>query len=86
MYSKAKIAGHPIHTMLVSFPIAFYVATLAGYGAYWVAAEPLWFRMLEARNLSSHTYNESIANELADEIPQFLSALRALIAAFPTEV
>ena len=28
MYSKAKLAGHPIHPMLVAFPIAFYTATV----------------------------------------------------------
>lgn len=27
--STASIAGHPIHPMLVAFPIAFFVATLA---------------------------------------------------------
>jgi len=30
MYSKAKIADHPLHPMLVGFPVAFYVGTLAG--------------------------------------------------------
>lgn len=34
MYSKAKIAGHPIHPMLVAFPIAFYVLTLVGFIVY----------------------------------------------------
>ena len=28
MYSKIKIAGHPVHPMLVAFPVAFHVGTL----------------------------------------------------------
>ena len=34
MYSKVKIAGHPIHPMLVAFPVAFYTATLVCYLVY----------------------------------------------------
>jgi uncharacterized membrane protein len=29
MYSKARIAGHPLHPMLVSFPIALFTGTIA---------------------------------------------------------
>jgi uncharacterized membrane protein len=28
MYSRVKIAGHPIHPTLVVFPVAFYTAAL----------------------------------------------------------
>ena len=28
MYSKIKIAGHPVHPMLVAFPVACYTGTL----------------------------------------------------------
>lgn len=31
MYSKAKIAGHPIHPMLVAFPITFYIVSLIAF-------------------------------------------------------
>jgi uncharacterized membrane protein len=40
--STAKIAGHPIHPMLIPFPIAFLVATLACDLAFWVTGNPLW--------------------------------------------
>lgn len=40
--STAKIAGHPIHPMLVPFPIAFLAATLFADVAYWVTAGPGW--------------------------------------------
>jgi uncharacterized membrane protein len=36
--STAKISGHPIHPMLIPFPIAFFVATLACDIAYWTTA------------------------------------------------
>ena len=42
MYSKARIAGHPIHPMLIAFPVAMYVATVvtllvhvATNGVFW---------------------------------------------------
>lgn len=44
----------------------------------WARGEETWFRMLEARNLSSHTYDEAVAEELAAEIPAFVAPLRSL--------
>ena len=40
--STASIAGHPIHPMLVPFPIAFLVATFACDLAYWATGNGLW--------------------------------------------
>jgi len=40
--STARIAGHPIHPMLVPFPIAFFVGTLAVDIAYSQTGEPFW--------------------------------------------
>jgi uncharacterized membrane protein len=40
--STAKVAGHPIHPMLIPFPIAFLVATLACDVAFWATGNPLW--------------------------------------------
>ena len=31
MYSKIKILGHPIHPIIVAYPIALYTATLVAY-------------------------------------------------------
>src|SRR4051812_29300482 len=42
--STAKIAGHPLHPMLVPFPIAFFVGTLAADLAYLHYGDPFWFR------------------------------------------
>jgi uncharacterized membrane protein len=51
MYSKIKIAGHPIHPMLVAFPVAFYTAALAGfiYFAYY-NPDVFWFKVAYLAN------------------------------------
>lgn len=40
--STAKIAGHPIHPMLIPFPVAFLVATFACDLAYWTTGSAGW--------------------------------------------
>jgi uncharacterized membrane protein len=40
--STARIAGHPIHPMLVSFPIVCFVGTLLTDLAYWRSADMMW--------------------------------------------
>jgi uncharacterized membrane protein len=40
--STASIAGHPLHPMLVGFPIAFFVATLASDLIFWGTGNPFW--------------------------------------------
>src|SRR5882672_6801265 len=52
MYSKVKIAGHPLHPMLVSFPIACYAAACAAYVAYALGAEAFWFRLAVYANVA----------------------------------
>lgn len=42
--STAAVAGHPIHPMLVVFPIAFLVAVLAADLAFWGTNDPFWAR------------------------------------------
>jgi uncharacterized membrane protein len=45
MQSKARIFGHPLHPMLVPFPIAFYTATLIACIVYGSTDNTLWFRV-----------------------------------------
>jgi uncharacterized membrane protein len=52
MYSKARIAGHPIHPMMVGFPIAFYTATVATLLAYVGTLEVFWYRVAMVANLA----------------------------------
>jgi uncharacterized membrane protein len=63
MYSKARIAGHPIHPMIVAFPIAFYTATVATLLAYVGTHEVFWYRVAMIANLAG------IVTALAAVIP-----------------
>jgi uncharacterized membrane protein len=45
--STAQIAGHPLHPMLVPFPIAFFVATLACDIVYSQTGDLFWFTATE---------------------------------------
>jgi uncharacterized membrane protein len=40
--STASIAGHPIHPMLIPFPIAFFIAAFVCDLAYWQTAHAAW--------------------------------------------
>jgi uncharacterized membrane protein len=40
--STAQIAGHPIHPMLVPFPIACFLGALITDVAYWRSAQMMW--------------------------------------------
>ena len=41
--STASIGGHPIHPMLIPFPVAFFVATLVCDLAFWRGGNGGWF-------------------------------------------
>lgn len=53
MYSKVKIAGHPLHPMLVGFPVTLYVVTLAGFVACALGAGMFWFDVALYANLAA---------------------------------
>ena len=40
--STAEVAGHPIHPMLIPFPIAFLVATFVSDLIYWQTGNAAW--------------------------------------------
>lgn len=63
MYSKARIAGHPVHPMLVAFPIALYTATVATLLAYVGTHEAFWYRVAMVANVAG------IVTALAAVIP-----------------
>lgn len=44
-YSKIKIAGHPLHPMLIAFPVTFYTATLLSFAAYAGTQDLFFWRM-----------------------------------------
>ena len=41
--------------------------------------EEVWLQMIQDRNLSVHTYNEELADELYTRLPRYLPALRQLL-------
>lgn len=43
--STVAIAGHPLHPLLVTFPIAFLTAPLATDIAYWLTGDIFWARV-----------------------------------------
>src|SRR3954451_2019814 len=40
--STAQVAGHPIHPMLIPFPIACFVLTLVSDLAFWTTSNDFW--------------------------------------------
>jgi uncharacterized membrane protein len=40
--STAQIADHPIHPMLIPFPIAFFISTFLCDLAFWQTTNPIW--------------------------------------------
>ncbi|MGQ0826979.1 MAG: DUF2231 domain-containing protein [Bacteroidota bacterium] len=50
MFSKIKIAGHPLHAMLVPFPVAFYTATMVCFISYSNCLDPFWFKVAVKAN------------------------------------
>jgi uncharacterized membrane protein len=52
MYSKARIAGHPLHPMLVVFPVAFYTATAAALFTYALTSDAFYYRAAMVANVA----------------------------------
>ncbi|AZZ36940.1 hypothetical protein CIK05_09095 [Bdellovibrio sp. qaytius] len=52
MYSKVKVLGHPVHPMLVSFPIVFYTAAFACFCVFQNTDNLFWFRVAYIANVA----------------------------------
>ncbi len=52
MLSKARIAGHPIHPMLVSFPIALFTGTIALELAHIASGDAFYYRGAMIANIA----------------------------------
>jgi uncharacterized membrane protein len=52
MYTKARIAGHPIHPMLVAFPVALYTATVVALLVFAGTHDGFWYRVAMWTNIS----------------------------------
>lgn len=51
MDSKARLLGHPVHPMLVAFPVASYVFTFAALLGFAATRDPFWYRASMVANL-----------------------------------
>lgn len=52
MYSQIKIFGHPLHPMLVAFPIAFYNGALLSFIIFAINHDIFWFRIGYVSNIA----------------------------------
>ncbi|MBZ5488937.1 DUF2231 domain-containing protein [Halomonas aquamarina] len=43
--SRAAIAGHPLHPLMVHFPVAALMALVACDLGYWYTSDPFWLRV-----------------------------------------
>ncbi len=50
----------------------------AAWSQGWIEEEAPWLAMLGDRNLTTHTYDESMARKVFGHLPGYLPALRAL--------
>ena len=66
MFSKIKILGHPIHPMLVSFPITFYAATLVSFIVFASNGDLFWYRAAITANIGG------VAMAFIAAVPGFL--------------
>lgn len=51
-FSRARIAGHPIHPMLVAFPVTFYTSSFVGFLVYAATDDLFWWSAALWANLA----------------------------------
>lgn len=67
MYSKASIKNHPLHPMLVAFPITFYLVTFIAFAVYnYGDADTFWYRLGFFSNMAA------VGTALIAAIPGFI--------------
>jgi uncharacterized membrane protein len=52
MLTKARIAGHPIHPMLIAFPVALYVATVVALFIFVGNRDVFWYNVALNANVA----------------------------------
>jgi uncharacterized membrane protein len=74
MRSKAAIQGHPIHPMLIAFPVALYVVTFVGYVVYSANGDGFWLRLGYYANIGA------VATAVLAAVPGLIDWLKAIPA------
>ena len=57
----------------------------SSFQANWINDENTWLDILAMRNLSTHTYNETLANALYEKLPVFLSEMKSSLQKIKNE-
>ncbi len=50
MRAKITLLGHPVHPMLIAFPVAFYTGTAAAFIVYAASKNLFWFKLAVVLN------------------------------------
>ncbi|WP_018291170.1 HI0074 family nucleotidyltransferase substrate-binding subunit [Verrucomicrobium sp. 3C] len=58
----------------------------AAFSLGWTSGEELWDRILRARNLAVHVYQEELAQELFRQLPEFWKGFAELLAGMRREL
>ncbi len=77
MKSRLQIAGHPIHAMVVGYPIALYTAALLCDVLYLSFRDPFWFRVAYWAIVFGLVANVAAAGT---GLPDFLGVMRGGLA------
>jgi uncharacterized membrane protein len=80
MYSKVKLLGHPVHPMLVSYPIALYTSTFVAYLIYIVHGSFVWVDIAIAANVAG------VVMAVIAAIPGFLDWAWGIPASSPAKL
>jgi uncharacterized membrane protein len=73
MKSRLQFAGHPIHVMVVGFPIGLYTSALVCDGLYLMLHDAFWFRMAYWAIVFGLVTHVTAA---ATGLPDFLAVMR----------
>ncbi|WP_052432560.1 DUF2231 domain-containing protein [Streptacidiphilus carbonis] len=52
MYSKVTLGGHPVHPMLIGYPVAGYTGTLVGFAVYAANGQQFWLNFAIVMNIA----------------------------------
>jgi uncharacterized membrane protein len=69
LYSKIKVLDHPVHPMLVAFPITFFTTTLVAFIVYATGGDVTWFRIGYWANVAG------VVSALVAALPGFIDWL-----------
>lgn len=72
LYSRATIGGHPLHAMLVAFPVALYTSSFVTFCVYLATRDPFWWKTALIANLAG------VVMALVAAVPGFIDWARGI--------